>query len=254
MSQEKKPYPTIHTLISKNKRKFIISSKLSDQRTIISPYIISNKIAEPSLIVGMNRMSRAKALFMSASNVFIMHCDGRQIEIDGVNKLLQFEKPNCKGIAIYHLKNDDSLEYEIDAIYEQFPTPYKHYIVVNKHDEITDEHKPYYLRVHAVPLYGGFIATFADKIEKIFHCSITNINHGVLGMTDYSYYEHIRYIQLLWPELNIKSEMRDNGLLIWSETIRDSMTFDNCNFVVQIHRNYNSTELNARITHRDIFK
>lgn len=234
------------TLINKNKDNFIIVSQLNKIPHIVSFFKILNNQSFPGLTVDINRYIRCQNLMKTIPTIFKMRSDGDQIEIDVINKVFEFDHDKLSGILNYTILSEDPLIANINEIYEEIEELKTINFIVHPSDEI--KNIPKTLKTFPCPCYQGILLSISDTIEKVLHTSILEPNTGLLGITSEEEYKSAITICKMWPELNIKINIKDSNLEIYSDQLKlpDHLVSG----IVCLHRNFGNNNITINQTHK----
>ncbi len=236
----------VQTLISKDKLNFICLWEHNGLPKVITPFNAIQGQIQPSLILNINRIVRTQKLLRALPSVFIMHSDGRQIDIDAVSKIVSFGEQDISGIIQYQIDNKDSLDHSLIAVYETIKQDY-HYVVVPIEKE---EFQLDSLKVFPLMLQQGCIVCVADIVEKYFHCSLHDTKTGFIGSTIQSDVKRIDTFQSIWPELGLRFIIKDKRLEIYSDLLAEEFNHIEGEYFLKIHRNFGGSDLQLQLTHK----
>lgn len=231
-------------IIANDKSNFILFTWLKEQPYIMTNFQNINGIAQPSLVLGTNRLHRAQLFLKLLPSVFSMMSDGKLLYMDVVNKLIQFQEPNISGIITYHLTDLDSLQFKVDSLFEKQPIPEDLFLVVESSDET--KMKPDTLKLFSSVFYKGGFLCLMNKIEKTLHTSLLDPTTGYLGSADPEQYKNVLITQQVWPELGLNFKIAGDELSVFSEQLKGK--FNEPGFLY-LHRNFGLPEIKISKTH-----
>lgn len=234
-------------IISGDKNCFVSCAFMKKSPHVMSFFNTVDGLPKPSIEVNINRLPRAQVFLKMLPSIFTMTSDGNKIAIDAVNKLIEFDEANIKGIICYHITDPIQLGFKIDAIFKHEPKPEQIYMSVKASDETKME--PTTLKVFPAMYHDGGSMCIMDSIEKVLHTSLIDSKTGLLGHTDQEDIKRIMIIQQVWPELEITFTVDNDQMSIYSKQIANK--FSESGFV-KIHKNFGGTDISMRRTHTSL--
>lgn len=236
----------IQTLISKDKLQFICLWERNGIPKVISFFQAIAGEIQPCLSLDINRIIRTQKLLRGLPSVFIMHSDGRQIDIDAISKIVSFGVQDIKGVIQYQIDNKETLDHTLQAVYEAIDEKY-HYVVmpIDK-----TEFQLETLKVFPLMLQQGCIVCVADAVEKYLHCPLHDTKTGFIGITDQEDTSRIDTFQNIWPELGLRFIIEDNKLHIYSDLLAEEFKDREGEYFVRIHRNFGGSDVQVQLTHQ----
>ena len=234
------------TLVSSDKSNFVLCSKVNRLPYIFAPFEVINNVPSPSLTLDITRAKRAKDLLKALPSVFTLYSNGRELQIDAVHKLISFTRPNFKGLIQYHLINSNSIEFQIDVIFEFTGMLYPpQYIVVSQDDDTT--YIPSTFKIFPVMFYEGAMVCVIDSIEKVLHTSIMDSTTGLIGIAEPHERERVSTIQSIWPELIIETYVKDSKIHVFSKVLANKLPVKQG--FIKLHRNFGGTDITLKLNH-----
>lgn len=237
-------------LISRNKRKFILLNEKNNIPNISTTFSIKDWMVQPCLNLDINRIIRTQKLLKSLPSVFIMHSDGRHIEVDAISKIATFNYENIEGIIQYEIKNKETLEHEIKIAFEEIKTTPQYLIVENENKET--EFQPNTLKVFPIAFQNGCMICIIDAIEKVLHCPLYNTKTGFIGIANSSDYSKLAIFENIWPDLELQFNSKNKLIYIYSNIIKNEFDEIEGQYYVKIHRNFGGSDLEFHLTHKVI--
>jgi hypothetical protein len=237
----------VQILISRNKQNFILLNEREGIPNISTTFSIKDHVAQPCLILDINRIIRTQKLLKSLPSVFIMHSDGRHIEIDAISKMVTFNYENIEGIIQCEISNKETLEHEIKVVYEKIKTS-PQYLVIEEEEET--DFQPNTLKVFPITFQKGCMICIIDAVEKVLHCPLYDTKTGFIGVANIGDYSKLATFENIWPDLKLQFNSRNKMIYIYSEVIKDEFVDIEGQYYMKIHRNFGGSDLEFHLTHK----
>lgn len=200
-------------ILSNTKQSEFVFAPYSDSK-IISPITIKNCIIEGGIKINFNQLYYAQKLKQQMGTIgeeFTTRIIGNltsydEYIIDPISLYIeQFGKPSKKidfeGIIEYNPRDNSSFWWEVNnnvSCYE----------IQSSTKVFTENH-----RIFGISLDPGFIVVIGDKQQKMLILTIMGSENNIIGRSRKhpKVLKQFEFIQRLWPELDISSEISSSN-------------------------------------------